>query len=57
MTDFIELTSSTDGSFITKRESIDIVFYDEEADAVIVVINSSPTVVTETYGDVRSLLL
>ena len=57
MTDFIELTSSTDGSFITKRESIDIVFYDEEADAVIVVINSSPTVVTETYGEVRNLLL
>ncbi len=57
MTDFIELTSSTDGRFITKQESIDIVFYDEEADAVIVVINSSPTVVTETYGEVRNLLL
>lgn len=57
MTDFIELTSSTDGKFITKQESIDIVFYDEEADAVIVVINSSPTVVTETYGEVRNLLL
>lgn len=57
MTDFIELTSSTDGRFITKQDSIDIVFYDEEADAVIVVINSSPTVVTETYGEVRNLLL
>lgn len=57
MTDFVELTSSTDGRFITKQESIDIVFYDEEADAVIVVINSSPTVVTETYGEVRNLLL
>lgn len=57
MTDFIELTSSTDGRFITKQESIDIVFYDEEADSVIVVINSSPTVVTETYGEVRTLLL
>lgn len=57
MTDFIELTSSTDGRFITKQESIDIVFYDEEADSVIVVINSSPTVVTETYGEVRNLLL
>lgn len=57
MTDFIELTSSTDGSFITKKESIDIVFYDEEADTVIVVINSSPTVVTETYEEVKSLLL
>lgn len=57
MTDFIELTSSTDGRFITKQESIDIVFYDEEADAVIVVINSSPTVVTETYGEIRNLLL
>ena len=57
MTDFIELTSSTDGRFITKQESIDIVFYDEEADAVIVVINSSPTVVTETFGEVRNLLL
>lgn len=57
MTDFIELTSSTDGRFITKQESIDIVFYDEEADTVIVVINSSPTVVTETYGEVRNLLL
>lgn len=56
MTDFIELTSSTDGKFITKQDSIDIVFYDEEADAVIVVINSSPTVVTETYGEVRNLL-
>ena len=57
MTDFIELTSSTDGRFITKQESIDIVFYDEEADSVIVVINSSPTVVTETFGEVRNLLL
>lgn len=57
MTDFIELTSSTDGRFITKQESIDIVFYDEEADSVIVVINSSPTVVTETYGEIRNLLL
>lgn len=57
MTDFIELTSSTDGRFITKQESIDIVFYDEEADAVIVVINSSPTVVTETYEEVKNLLL
>lgn len=57
MTDFIELTSSTDGRFITKKESIDIVFYDEEADTVIVVINSSPTVVTETYEEVKSLLL
>ena len=57
MTDFIELTSSMDGKFITKKDSVDIVFYDEEADAVIVVVNSSPTVVTESYEEVRNILL
>lgn len=47
MTGFIELTSSTEGKFITKKEDVDIAFYDSEAEA---------TVLSETYEEIRDLL-
>ena len=56
MTGFIELTSSTGGKFITKKESVDIVYYDSEAEATVAVINGVPTVLSETYEEIRDLL-
>lgn len=56
MTGFIELTSSTEGKFITKKEDVDIVFYDSEAEATVAVINGVPTVLSETYEEIRDLL-
>ena len=57
MTGFIELTTSTEGKFITKKEDVDIAFYDSEAEATVAVINGVPTVLSETYEEIRDLLL
>lgn len=57
MSGFVELTDFEGNKFITQKERIEIVFSDDEADAVIAVINGSATKIEETYDEVRKVLL
>lgn len=57
MSGFVELTDFEGNKFITQKEQIDIVFSDDEEDAVIAVINGNATKIEETYDEVRKVLL
>lgn len=57
MSGFVELTDFEGNKFITQKERIDIVFSDDEEDAVIAVINGNATKIKETYDEVRKVLL
>lgn len=57
MSGFVELTDFEGNKFITQKERIDIVFSDDEEDAVIAVINGNATKIEETYDEVRKVLL
>lgn len=55
--EFVELSSLNEGSFIVKKSDIGIVFYDEEVESVVAIINGTPTVISESFQEVRNLLL
>ena len=55
--EFVELSSLNEGSFIVKKSDIGIVFYDEEVESVVAIINGTPTVINESFQEVRNLLL
>lgn len=57
MSGFVELTDFEGNKFITQKERIDIVFSDDEEDAVIAVINGNATKIEETYEEVQKALL
>lgn len=57
MSGFVELTDFEGNKFITQKERIDVVFSDDEEDAVIAVINGNATKIKETYDEVRKVLL
>ena len=55
--EFVELSSLNEGSFIVKKSDIGIVFYDEEVESVVAIINGTPTRINESFQEVRNLLL
>lgn len=55
--EFVELSSLNEGSFIVKKSDIGIVFYDEEVESVVAIINGTPTMISESFQEVRNLLL
>ena len=55
--EFVELSSLNEGSFIVKKSDIGIVFYDEEVESVVAIINGTPTTISESFQEVRNLLL
>ena len=55
--EFVELSSLNEGSFIVKKSDIGIVFYDEEVESVVAIINGTPTVISESFQEVRNRLL
>ena len=66
MSTFVELTDFEGNKFIFQKADINVVFLggvdseDEEwvgEPAVVVVVNDTPTKITETYEEVRKLLL
>lgn len=55
--EFVELSSLNEGSFIVKKSDIGIVFYDEEVESVVAIINGTPTMISESFQEVRNILL
>ena len=55
--EFVELSFLNEGSFIVKKSDIGIVYYDEEVESVVANINGTPTVISESFQEVRNLLL